>query len=328
MSAAADANNLFINSEIPSAPPLDPRLPEWDLSALQDRPCPVCGGCHFTPLVRRPDGLVVATCAVCTLHYLPRIPLDQLATFYARYSETHQKWASSKTAEASLRAARRRTGRNGLLNEIGRRHRLKGQRLLEIGCSTGSFLLDARQLGATVVGVDIDQTAQAFVTGSLGIPCHSTLGAAAADGPYDIVVALNVIEHLPSPAEWLGEVAHLMTSGGLLVVVTPNGGEADVLGPSWVGFRVDLDHLNYFSPGTLGRVLVGAGFWTEAVWEFKQPELSAFRPGEPPPARGWLDRLLGRSPVDRVWSMPQFGGRYTLCAFATLEPAAPGAAGI
>jgi len=42
--------------------------------------------------------------------------------------------------------------------------------------------------------------------------------------------------------------------GGLLLLHTPNGGEAGTnieRAKKWVGFRVDLEHLQYLSPRTI-----------------------------------------------------------------------------
>lgn len=254
------------------------------------------------------------------MHYLPAIPSQDLDAFYARYSESHQPWTGRMTRVGALKAAKRRAGRNGIVNEIAKRRRLSGQRLLELGCSTGSFLLDARSAGASVSGVEIDRVAREFVSAELGIPCYTSVADAVVAGPFDIVVALNIIEHLPDPEAFIGDVARMLTPGGLAVFFTPNGGQADTLGAGWVGFRVDLDHLNYFSSATLSRLLVRAGLWPEAVWEFRQAELSAFSTGDAARASavGRLFRRWKRS--DRTWALPPLGGSYVLCTFASAHP--------
>jgi SAM-dependent methyltransferase len=42
------------------------------------------------------------------------------------------------------------------------------------------------------------------------------------DGSFDAVVSLQVIEHLHSPQEFLGECARVLTPNGVLIVSTPN----------------------------------------------------------------------------------------------------------
>lgn len=43
-----------------------------------------------------------------------------------------------------------------------------------------------------------------------------------ADGTFDIVVSMDVIEHVPEPAPWLDEAARVLRPGGVLFLTTPN----------------------------------------------------------------------------------------------------------
>jgi 2-polyprenyl-3-methyl-5-hydroxy-6-metoxy-1,4-benzoquinol methylase len=300
------------------APALDPRIPRWRRSALIERACPVCHGADSVPIVRRPDGLVVSRCGACSMIYLAVIPDSAaLQEFYAAYSRTHQR-RNLTDAVAARAAAKRRRGGNGLLNEIKRLRPLRGKRLLEIGCSTGPFLLDAQLAGAEVSGMEVDASARQFVQDRLNIACSATLDALVERGPYDIVVALNLIEHLPDPATWLRLAGDMIAPGGLCVLWTPNGGEALEQGLGWVGFRVDLDHLNYFSIATLSRLLQQAQLWPEAVWTCKQAELAGFRHDGGPVAVGRVGTVLNRfARAGRPsWTLPAHGGSYMLCVAA------------
>jgi 2-polyprenyl-3-methyl-5-hydroxy-6-metoxy-1,4-benzoquinol methylase len=312
----ADAVRDLLTRALPQAPPLDQRMVAWPPDSLVPRACPVCADDEAQPFVRRPDGLPVARCRRCDMIYLPLVPSDAaLAEFYDRYSDMHQRWHRAKTAADAIAAARRRRGGNGLLHEMTLRRALAGKRLLEIGCSRGSFLLDAREAGAHVTGVEIDAGARRFLA-ELGIECHAELPAAAHSAGYDAIVALNVIEHLPTPRQWLRDINRLLNRNGLLALWTPNGGQATALGAGWIGFRVDLDHLNYFSMATLGRLLLDEGLWPEATWELSQANLSAFT-GAAPAAPGRLLRLQRacRPPV-RTWAVPSASGAFTLGMFA------------
>jgi SAM-dependent methyltransferase len=45
-----------------------------------------------------------------------------------------------------------------------------------------------------------------------------------ADGRFDLVLSMDVIEHLPRPAPWLSEVMRVLRPGGQIFLTTPNYG--------------------------------------------------------------------------------------------------------
>lgn len=83
---------------------------------------------------------------------------------------------------------------------------------------------------------------------------------------FDIVLLLNVLEHLRQPEETINNIKNqLLNSNGLLVIEVPNdfnvfqeiaNKEYD-LDQWWV---VSPNHINYFSPDSLKKLLEGCGF--------------------------------------------------------------------
>ena len=53
----------------------------------------------------------------------------------------------------------------------------------------------------------------------------------------------------------------------------PNAGEYLKAGPSWIGFRVDFEHLNYFDLHSLSQLLRQHNLFVEHFWEHLQPSI-------------------------------------------------------
>ena len=104
-----------------------------------------------------------------------------------------------------------------------------GLRLLDIGCVGGLLSEPMTRLGATVVGVDAAArnipVAQAHARQS-GLEIdyrHTTAEAMAADGEqFDVVLNMEVVEHVADPAAYLRACHDLLRPGGLMVCSTLN----------------------------------------------------------------------------------------------------------
>jgi hypothetical protein len=76
---------------------------------------------------------------------------------------------------------------------------------------------------------------------------------------------------LEDPGALLEQSAKSLPDDGRLLLALPNGGECEVVGEGWIGFRVDLEHLNYFSVRTLSRLLAKHDLFLEQFWLDSQP---------------------------------------------------------
>jgi SAM-dependent methyltransferase len=134
------------------------------------------------------------------------------------------------------------------------------QRLLEVGCSTGEFLLAVRE-EFLVSGIEADPAA-AVVATSRGVDCFCGAIAEARFPPdsFDVAVLYHVFEHFRDPRGELRQLRRLLRPGGVLVLETPDVETVwfRLLGARWR--QVIPDHLFFFSPATLGRLLREEGF--------------------------------------------------------------------
>jgi 2-polyprenyl-6-hydroxyphenyl methylase/3-demethylubiquinone-9 3-methyltransferase len=105
----------------------------------------------------------------------------------------------------------------------------KGLHLLDIGCGGGLLCEPMTRLGFEVTGVDASArnigvaSAHAQSLGlSIAYRC-ATAEALLADGEgFDVVLNMEVIEHVADPRAYLVDCARLLKPGGLMIVATLN----------------------------------------------------------------------------------------------------------
>lgn len=106
---------------------------------------------------------------------------------------------------------------------------LSGLTVLDIGCGGGLISEPLARLGATVTGIDpapenIAAARRHATPQALDIDYRACRAEdlAEAGQTYDAVVCLEVVEHVPDPAAFIGTCARLVRPGGLLVLSTIN----------------------------------------------------------------------------------------------------------
>ena len=140
-------------------------------------------------------------------------------------------------------------------------HAKKG-RMLDIGCATSFFLDEAKKMGWEVSGVEPSRWARKYAQEKFGIKIiFPTLNEADFEPEsFDVIVMLDVFEHLAKPREMLLAVRRILKKDGLLVVTTPdvNSLISRILQAKWWG--INRHHLFYFSKRTLEDMFDRTGF--------------------------------------------------------------------
>jgi 2-polyprenyl-6-hydroxyphenyl methylase/3-demethylubiquinone-9 3-methyltransferase len=106
----------------------------------------------------------------------------------------------------------------------------EGLALLDIGCGGGLLCEPMTRLGFAVTGVDASERnievarAHAEAIG-LVIDYRASTAEALLDQPgarFDLVLNMEVVEHVAEPGQYLRDCAHLLKPGGLMIVATLN----------------------------------------------------------------------------------------------------------
>jgi 2-polyprenyl-6-hydroxyphenyl methylase/3-demethylubiquinone-9 3-methyltransferase len=106
---------------------------------------------------------------------------------------------------------------------------LAGLRLIDIGCGGGLLCEPLTRLGAKVTGIDAGERNIAIAQRHAGESeleidyRQATAEALGAAGErFDIVLSMEVVEHVSEPAGFMAACARLVAPGGLLIVATLN----------------------------------------------------------------------------------------------------------
>ncbi len=133
-----------------------------------------------------------------------------------------------------------------------------GRRVLDLGCRYGA-LTRAYSEGNEVVGLDVDRTALAEAA-RLGIEtlwADVTQPFPLSDGSFDVVVAGELLEHLPVPESAVAEALRVLRPQGIVVGSVPNAYRLKNRLKFLAGRAPEADptHLHIFSPPDVIRLL-------------------------------------------------------------------------
>jgi 2-polyprenyl-3-methyl-5-hydroxy-6-metoxy-1,4-benzoquinol methylase len=146
------------------------------------------------------------------------------------------------------------------------------KRVLELGSAAGHLTRVLIERRCDVVAIEIDPEAAIAleditqcIVGDLSDP--TVIVKAAEEGPFDVVLAGDVLEHLPDPVAVLRVCREVLTPSGYVVISLPNIAHADIA-LSLVNGRFDYNdfglldrtHLQFFTRETIDELLLHAGF--------------------------------------------------------------------
>lgn len=145
--------------------------------------------------------------------------------------------------------------------------------ILDVGCGAGLVSITLAAAGFPVTGIDAAPGPIAVATergAALPVPpTHrvATTDDLAAEGAvFDVITALEVIEHVADPALFLATLRTLLRPGGLVVLSTLNRSAR-----SWLTAKLGAEYVlrwlpvgthdwrRFLPPAELGRLLRGAG---------------------------------------------------------------------
>lgn len=262
--------------------------------------CGLCGAVDPPPLLKL-DALSIGRCPRCKSgRVLPQAGAGGHAEEYL------EDYSARYTAE--LDRAKARSCWRLLVETLAEPP--AGTRLLELGAGDGDFLDLAREHGLATTGLEISrESARAASERGHSMRVGSAEEPLPGDEQFDLIVAWDLLEHLPSPRQCLAMAYQALAPHGTLLIATPRMGSVfDRLGLPLARLGIQQlarmcfshDHLYRFDGEGLKRVLLELGFAEVRVKPIQLTSLSAERYAGGNILPSWtgvraLDRLLSRS---------------------------------
>lgn len=207
--------------------------------------CPFCGSNQKIKipyfLFETPAGdVLLQQCTACGLIYQsPRLTEESLKKVYDKeYFEMGEYGGKDKTRSYFNESEQSDISRfhEKILKRI-QKFKDPPARLVEIGCAGGHFLLDAREKGFQVQGVEISDYAarEARDRYNLDVATGTLEEVKFAENSIDIVYCKDVLEHVRDPRFFLDTCYRILKPDGLLVILVPDYIESPMMRMySWI----------------------------------------------------------------------------------------------
>jgi SAM-dependent methyltransferase len=235
--------------------------------------CRLCMSDRYEVITHKASsGIVypIVRCLACGLYYSRIQPSDhEFESVYEGFDQSHEKQWDEFQDQFNSRVL-----------ELARKRIRPRGRFLDLGAGTGKFLNTAQAVGFEVTGVEPIAAACRTAKQKHGL---DLINARLEDylmsdtQSYDVILLLNVLEHVAGPLEVLRLVNQHLNQGGLSVIVVPNTNFTLLLGLVGRLFRPrdpyllqakNFDqqgfnppyHLTAFTPRSMCKMASKAGF--------------------------------------------------------------------
>jgi len=220
--------------------------------------CPLCTGLDHK-FERKVDGFTLVQCRSCGMVFVnPQLDSKSLTRIYEEKTdpealvELYAKIATPKVIE----------GYDEKLRQLEKLLGSKG-RILDFACAAAYFVERAALMGWEAHGSDIGAWVSLATErrGLRNIHIGQLHDLHFPDGYFEVVYAAQVFEHLQAPLPVLAEIKRILKPNGILYVDVPNYRTIPiVLNRDDFFLNSPPQHINFFTPKTLSRLLNEGGF--------------------------------------------------------------------
>jgi SAM-dependent methyltransferase len=231
------------------------------------RACPICGGPLGEVLHRQEfylpaghpleGGYEVVACVACGFVFADTA-VGQAA--YDRFYAERSKYEDSATSTGSGLSESDGRRLNDMADAIAIQVRGTDARVLDLGCANGGLLGALQRKGfSDLTGVDPSPACTAATRSGYSVQAIAASLYALPDlGLFDVITLSHVLEHLENLQGAVQNLSRMLRPEGFVYIEVPDAGRyTECLVAPFQDFNTE--HINHFSPGTLRRLMAGAG---------------------------------------------------------------------
>jgi SAM-dependent methyltransferase len=259
--------------------------------------CPICGSDTAELATIRSDfshvDFLFRRCDVCGLVFVANPSEDFVSLYDAAYyrgdgADSFVNYTEEMGNPNTIRAYEWR----GITRAVQSLCATADVRWLDFGCGLGGLVRYGRAHGFSNI-YGYDQGWGADWAREHGIEMLDDQQLFEQAGTFDVVTAIEVVEHIPGPLRTMEQIASLLKPGGVFFLTTGNAAPHRDSFTSWKYVHPDI-HVAYFEPRTLSEAYRRVGL---------EPVAAAFLPGHEDIIRYKVLRTLrgkSRNPVEQV----------------------------
>ena len=134
----------------------------------------------------------------------------------------------------------------------------KNNKILDVGCGPGIFLIEAKKRGWEVYGTEFtDNQIQYLKSKGINTFQGKITSSSFNENSFDVIISSEVIEHINNPVEEVSNFNLFLRKGGLLYITTPNFNaiERYLLKGEYNVIEYP-EHLCYYTPKTINLSLI------------------------------------------------------------------------
>lgn len=239
------------------------------MTARAKTSCEICGGKRFrliTTKMREGYGRIMK-CPSCGLVMQDLgWGSEKLGDYYGKEYQQTNSLVTGKIQTAKEHFTDRLTTIRPIFENI-RTYLKPTSRILELGCGAGSLLSLVKPHVAKCVGVELHKPFVDFIKKDLRIEAYARdLGTLEPEEPFDLIISIATLDHLPNPYDTLLSMKRLLAKKGRIYIEVPSCEQALNLflpkpnSDRFNEFFWHRAHLFYFDRKTITKLFKKAGF--------------------------------------------------------------------